>query len=283
MEASATQPPASTAVRTIKPATGWSLPNLRDLAHHRDLVYYLARRDVVVRYKQAFVGFFWAILQPLLLATVFSVFLGQLARVESAPDVPYPLFVVSGLVVWLFFAAAVEKSARSTVESEGLISKIYFPRAIIPIAAVVPPIVDFVLAVIVLIGIGALYGFYPSVQILAVPACMALALCTALGLGFWLSALNVRYRDAGLVVPFAMMIGLFITPVIYPFELVPEHLQTLYALNPMVGVLEGFRWSMLGTPWPGALLLIPLATGLLLLISGAIYFERAQRSFADVI
>lgn len=283
MEASATQVPASTAVRTIKPAEGWSLPDFGELWRHRDLVYYLARRDVVVRYKQAFVGFFWAILQPLLLAAVFSVFLGQLARVESAPNVPYPLFVVSGLVVWLFFAAAVEKSARSTVESEGLISKIYFPRAIIPIAAVVPPIVDFTLAVIVLIGVGAIYGFYPEIQILAVPLCMALALCTALGLGFWLSAINVKYRDAGLVVPFAMMIGLFITPVVYPFDLVPENLQTLYAINPMVGVLEGFRWSMLGTEWPGALLLIPLASGIILLVSGAVYFERAQRSFADVI
>ena len=283
MEARASEAPVSGAVKVIRPAAGWSLPDVRELWHHRDLVYYLSRRDIVVRYKQAVVGLFWAVLQPLLLACVFSLFLGQYAKVPSPPGVPYPLFVVSGLVIWLFFAGAVEKSARSTVESEGLISKIYFPRAIIPVSAVVPPVIDLLLAVVVLIVIGALYGFYPGLQILALPLCIGLALMTALGLGLWLSALNVKYRDAGLVVPFALLVGLFITPVMYPFDLVPENVQWLYSLNPMVGVLESFRWSMLGTDWPGALLLIPLATGIVLLVTGAIYFERAQRSFADVI
>lgn len=269
--------------QVIEPPRGWELPDLREVWEHRDLVYFLVRRDVVVRYKQAVIGALWAVLQPLLLAGVFSVFFGLLAKVPSAEGIPYPLLVLSGMVMWLSFSKATEAVSMSIIGNGALVSKIYCPRLTIPIAAVLPPWVDFAVGFVVTIAVGLAYGFVPDVRILATPVFVLMAILTALGIGLWLSALNVKYRDFTLVVPFVILVGLFVTPIAYPFDLVPENLQALYAINPMVGVLEGFRWALLGTDWPGALLAIPVATSALLLVSGSLYFKRAERTFADLI
>lgn len=283
MEASTTKA-SGTGVRVIEPPKGWTLPDLREVWAHRDLVYFLIRRNVVVRYKQAVVGAAWAVLQPMLLAVVFSVFFGLLAKVPSAEGVPYPLLVVSGMVMWLSFSTATQNAATSTLENQMLISKIYLPRVIIPFAAVMPPFIDFLFGFVVVV-IGALaYGFVPDVRILAMPVFLFLAVLIALGMGLWLSALNVKYRDVSLLIPFVILVGMFLTPIAYPIDLIPENLQAVYSINPMVGVIEGFRWSLaLGTAWPGELLLISIGAGAALLVTGAMYFKRAEHAFADVI
>ncbi len=286
MEADQTTAPRP-ARTVIKPPRGWPAPSLRELWENRDLIYFLARRDVVVRYKQATVGIFWAVLQPIILAVVFAVFLGALAKVPSEEGVPYPLLVVSGFVMWLAFSNALTAASMSTMMSDGLISKIYFPRIAIPISSVVPAAVDIVLGFVVCVIAGMLYGFFPDWHIIFVPFTWMLALGCALGFGLWIAALNVAYRDFALAIPFLLIVGMFVTPIVYPFELileqVPPSLQMVYALNPMVGVLELFRWSVLGGDWPGRLMLIPIAMCLITLVSGAFYYQRAEPKFADVI
>jgi lipopolysaccharide transport system permease protein len=276
-----------TYVTVVKPQPGWRFPDLSEVREHRDLLYYLARRDVLVRYKQAVIGVFWAVLQPLVLAGVFSLFLGVVLKLQAPDGIPYPLFAVTGMVMWLAFTSAIETASESTVTSEPLISKIYFPRILIPIASVVPSIVDFGFGLIVVLGVSLAYGLTPPIAILTVPLILLLAVTTALGAGIWLSALNVRYRDVHLVVPLLVLVGLFVTPVIYPLQelidLVPQSIQAVYALNPMVGVLEGFRWAMLGTDWPGWLMVFPVLSSVFLLVTGVLYFERAESTFADVI
>jgi lipopolysaccharide transport system permease protein len=269
--------------RVIEPAKGWSFPDLRELWVNRDLLYFMARRDVAIRYRQAAVGTFWAILQPLLIAGVFSVFFGILAKVPSEEGIPYPMFALAGMVMWLFFANGMTACALSTVQASTLISKVYFPRLLIPVAAVAPAVVDFSFGFVVVVVVAALYGFEPQIQLVLFPALVGLTLVTILGIGLWLAALNVKYRDVVLVVPFITLVGLFITPVIYPFNLVPENLQPLYAVNPMAGLLELYRWMILPTDWPGPLLLISVGVSALMLVSGALYFKRAEQSFADVI
>ena len=271
-------------VRIVEPVRGWRFPDLREVWHHRDLVYLIVRRDIAVRYRQSAIGALWAILQPLLLAVVFSIFLGHYANVPSAPGIPYPVFAVSGMVMWLFFASAMTLSSESTVASSELISRVYFPRSIIPMAAVLPPLVDFAIAFVVVIGAMLVYGTEPSIRILLLPAMTLLALMTALGLGLWLSALHVRYRDVKQAVPFAILLGFFITPITYPFSVIPSNVQPIYSLNPMVGVLEGYRWCLFSNfDFPGAVLLIPLIVGVVLLVTGALFFERMESTFADVI
>jgi lipopolysaccharide transport system permease protein len=275
--------PSSVEEAVIEPVSGWSLPNLKELRHSLDLVYFLAKRDVTVRYKQTAVGALWAVLQPLLLAIVFSVFLGRVSDLPSA-HVPYALFALTGMTIWLFFATAISRCSDSTITSAELISKVYFPRLAIPIAAMMPPIVDFAAAFVVLIGVLLAFGQVPGIQILLVPVVFAVALALALGIGFWLSATIVRYRDVSNIVTFMTTLLLFITPILYPLSLIPGAYQPLYALNPLVGVLETFRWAVLpdASP-PGLLLLIPAVTGTVLVITGLFYFERAERRFADVI
>lgn len=276
--------PAEPRTRRIVPPTGWQLPDLRELWEFRDLAYFLVRRDVMIRYRQTLIGTVWAILQPLLLAGVFTLFLGYLAKVPSGGNVPYAVFAVTGMSMWLYFSQAMLLAAESTVASRELISKVWFPRLVIPIAAVVPPALDFAPAFAVAVVVMLAYGVVPDVQILLVPLLALLTLVTALGLGLWLSALNVRYRDVRIVVPFVVQVGLFVTPIVYPFELVPEAARPFYALNPMVGVLEAFRWMLFpNADFPGLLLLIPIASSLVLLVTGLVYFTRAERTFADVI
>jgi lipopolysaccharide transport system permease protein len=271
-------------VRVIEPAKGWQAPNLRELWDYRDLAFFLVKRDVSIRYRQTLIGTVWAILQPLLLAVVFSVFLGHYAKVPSGANVPYPVFALTGMAMWLYFSQAMQFASDSTVNSRELIGKVWFPRMIIPMAAVLPPAIDFVPAFAVALIVQLAYGIVPPVQILLVPFLAVLTLVVALGAGLWLSALNVKYRDIRLVVPFLIMIGLFVTPIVYPFDSVPETVQPFYAINPLVGVLEAYRWMLFpDADWPGWLLAIPLATAAILLVSGAYYFTRAERSFADVI
>lgn len=278
------QAPGSSRTRVIEPPRGWQAPNLRELWEYRDLAFFLVKRDVSIRYRQTLIGTVWAILQPLLLAVVFSVFLGHYARVPSGAGVPYPVFALSGMAMWLYFSQAMQFASDSTVASRELIAKVWFPRMIIPIAAVMPPAIDFVPAFLVALIVQLAYGVVPPVQIVLMPLLALLTLIVALGIGLWLSALNVRYRDIRLAVPFLIMVGLFVTPIVYPFDVVPQSVQAIYALNPMVGVLETYRWMLFpGADWPGWLLAIPLATSAVLLVTGAWYFARAERDFADVV
>lgn len=267
----------------IEPGGTGLFPSLSELRRHRDLAYLLSRREVASRYKQSAIGVFWAILQPLLLAAVFSVFLGLLAGVPSLPGIPQPVFIFSAMVLWLFVANGLVSSSFSTVANEDLISKIYFPRVLIPFANLFPALVDFVFAFLIVVGTMVGYGIAVQVQILLVPFLLLLAFVTVLGGGVLLSAVNVRYRDVHQVVPFLVLLGLFVSPVTYPPTLVPEHLQPLYALNPVVGLLELYRWMLFGTPVSGVVVLIGVAMSAAILVVGAAYFHRAESTFADVI
>jgi len=258
---------------------------MRELWDQRELLYYLARREVVSRYKQTAIGgVLWAVLQPVLLAVVFSVFFGQLEHVPSESGVPYPAFALSGMVLWLFFANTMSAVSESTVANESLISKVYFPRIIIPLAAVGPALSNCLVAFIVVISINLVYGILPPIQLVLMPVLMLLTLTTAIGIGLWLSALNVRYRDVHHLIPSVILVGLFVSPITYPFHLVPAGLRPIYALNPLVGMLEAYRWMLFPSArWPGAIVLIPIVLSVLLILSGMIYFQRAERMFADVI
>jgi lipopolysaccharide transport system permease protein len=270
--------------RVIEPAKGFVLPSLRELWDQRELVYFLGRREVSARYKQSVIGIFWVVLQPLLLAVVFSVFFGHLARVPSESGVPYPAFAVSGMVLWLFFAGAVSKAAESVVANETLISKVYFPRILIPVAAVTPPLVDFCIAFVIVVLTVFVYGIVPPVQIFLIPLLVVLTLSVAVGIGLWLSALNVRYRDISAAIPFLILLGLFVSPITYPFHLVPHDVRVIYAINPLVAILETYRWMLFPSAgWPGAIVFIPIVESALLLLSGAAYFQRSETAFADII
>ena len=283
IEAAASSDPSVPRTLVIRPVTGWSLPDFRELSHSADLVYFLAKRDVTVRYKQTAIGVLWAVLQPLLFAAVFTVFLGGVANVSSG-DTPYGLFAVTGMTMWLFFATSIARCSESTIANAQLISKVYFPRIVIPVAAIMPAVVDFLAAFVVLLGVLAVFGVFPTVKILLVPVVFAVAFAVALGLGFWLSAAVVRYRDVSSIVSFITILLLFITPILYPFSAIPEAYQPFYALNPLVGVLETFRWAMLpDASAPGLLLLIPTVTGLVLLATGLLFFHRVEHRFADLI
>lgn len=275
---------SSAPVRVIEPPSGLSVPSMRELWDQRDLLYFLARREVAAKYKQSAIGIAWAVVQPLLLAVVFSVFFGRLAKIPSEAGIPYPPFALSGMVLWLFFATMISAVTISTVANRELVAKIYFPRVIIPVAALAAPGVDFVIAFVVVLLTLVVYGITPPIQILLIPLVVALTLTTALGLGLWLSALNVRYRDVHLAVPFVILLGLFISPITYPFHLVPANLRPIYSINPMVGVLEAYRWMLFPkAQWPGALVLVPVAMSILFVVTGAIYFQRTEHTFADVI
>ncbi|MBA2764241.1 MAG: ABC transporter permease [Thermoleophilaceae bacterium] len=290
MEAANT-PASDQPVTVIEPVRGWRLPDFREFWRYRDLLVVLARRDIVVRYKQAIFGPGWAVLQPLLVAGMFAFFLGIITdTTEILPDqdLPYGAFAVAGIVLWLAFATGVNMSALSTVMSSMLIEKVYFPRLMIPIAAVAPAAVDMVIGMFVAIAVAIGFGVVPDARVLLAPFVLLLALSLAVGLGIFLSALNVRYRDTTMLVNFVLLAGLFITPITYPYELFvsqfPAALEPIYALNPMVGVLELFRWCLLGTPLPNlAVLAVPFVAAPVFLVAGVLYFERSQRGFADVI
>ena len=275
----------------IRPSSGWSALNLKELWLFRELVYFLTWRDVKVRYKQTALGAAWAILQPFLTMVVFSIFFGRLAKVPS-DDVPYPIFSYTGLLPWGLFTKALTDASRSLVAQRSMITKIYFPRLAIPIASVLGGVVDFALAFLVLIGMMLYYNYAPNSTyhveitpaILTLPLFLLLAIVTALGVGLWLSALNVLYRDINYIIPFLTQFWLFITPVAYPSSMIPEQWQMIYALNPMTGVVEGFRWALLGTvEAPGPMVLVSATISILMLITGLFYFRRMERTFADTV
>jgi lipopolysaccharide transport system permease protein len=266
----------------IEPSKGWIPLNLSEILEYRELLYFLIWRDIKVRYKQTILGASWAIIQPFFTMVVFSLFFGKLAKMPS-DGIPYPLFSYAALVPWTFFASGMGKASTSIVGSAGLIKKVYFPRLAIPIAAVLSGIVDFLLAFIVLIGMMLHYGMSPTVNVAWLPLLLVLSFITALGVSLWLSALNVMFRDVQYIIPFLTQLWLFATPVAYPSSLLSGHWRTLYAVNPMVGVIEGFRWALLGTDTaPGAIIIVSSLVSLSLLISGAFYFRRMEKTFADV-
>lgn len=268
----------------IQPSKGWVSLKLRELWEYRELLYFLTWRDIKVRYKQTVLGAAWAIIQPFMTMVVFSLFFGKLAEIPS-DGVPYPLWSFAALVPWTFFANGLTMSSNSLVGSANLIKKVYFPRLTIPIATVLSGVVDFVLAFIVLIILMLIYGILPTANIIFLPFFVLLSFVTSLGVGLWLSAMNVQFRDVRYTVPFLTQFWLFATPVAYPSSLIEnDTLRALYGINPMAGVVEGFRWTLLGTNnTPGPIIIVSSIAALLLLISGLFYFRRMEKTFADVV
>ncbi|HKH91918.1 MAG TPA: ABC transporter permease [Gemmatimonadaceae bacterium] len=268
---------------TIEPPRGALQLGVRELWEHRELLYFLTWRDIKVRYKQTALGVAWAVLQPLATMAVFSLFFGRLARMPSE-GVPYPLFAFTALVPWTFFANGLTQAANSVVLNQNLVTKIYFPRLAIPIATVLAGAVDFAVAFLMVVVLMLYYGVPVSPRMLWIIPYSLLALATALGVGFWLAALNVQYRDVRYTVPFLVQLWLFATPIAYPSTLLSESWRTVYGINPMVGVVEGFRWALLGTgSRPGAMVGVSAVVALLLMVSGAVYFRRMEQTFADVV
>lgn len=267
----------------LKPTRGWAALNLGELWLYRELIYFMTWRDLKVRYKQTVLGAAWAILQPFLSMVVFSVFFGRWLGVPSG-DVPYPVFSYTALLPWGLFSKAIADAGRSLVTNRAMITKVYFPRLTIPLASVLAGIVDFLIAFVVLLGMMWYYDIELTSKVMTLPFFLLLALIASLGVGLWLSAMNVFYRDIGYIIPFLTQIWFYLSPIVYATSTVPEKLQPIYALNPMVGVIDGFRWALLGQePAPGPLLIISSAVAVILLVSGVIYFRRVERTFADMV
>jgi len=270
-------------VAHIEPSTRWPSLGLNEVWDYRELLYFLTWRDIKVRYKQTVLGAIWAIIQPLFMMVVFSLFFGRLAGVPS-DGVPYPVFTFCALLPWQLFAHALTESSNSLVGNRNLITKVYFPRLVVPISAVLGGTVDFAISFVILLALMFLYGIVPAWQVVAVPGLVLLAVTTALAVGLWLAALNVKYRDVRYTINFLVQFWLFATPVAYPSSIVPAKWRVLYGLNPMVGVVDGFRWALLGKPEsPGLPLLVSLIVVLLLLVGGLYYFRRLEQEFADIV
>jgi lipopolysaccharide transport system permease protein len=269
-------------VLTIRASRGFLRLNLRDVWEYRELLYFLVWRDIKVRYKQTVLGAAWAIIQPFMTMMVFSIFFGRLAKVPS-DGIPYPVFAYAALLPWQLFAFALTESSNSLVGSQHLITKVYFPRLIIPLSSVLAGVVDFAISFFVLLGLMMYYGIRPTVAVVWLPLFVVFVLATALSVGLWLSALNVKYRDVRYTIPFLTQFWMFATPVAYPSSLIPQPWRAWSGLNPMAGVVEGFRWALLGkSGGPGMLLWVSVAAVLLLLVSGLFYFRRTESTFADI-
>lgn len=268
----------------LEPTKGWVSLRLQDLWRYRELLYFLAWRDIKIRYKQTILGGLWAIAQPLLTMVVFTLFFGRLAKMPS-DGIPYPIFSYAALEPWAFFSGGVTKASNSLVGSANLLKKVYFPRLAMPIAAVVAGLVDFILAFIVLLLLMLYFGIVPTINVIWLPLLVLLAFASCLGISFWFAAMNVQFRDVRHTVPFIIQTWMFATPVAYPSSLIQDEFwRAVYALNPMVGVVEGFRWALLGVDTaPGAQILVSGVAALTLLVSGAFYFRRMERVFADVV
>ena len=257
----------------------------RDVWNYRELLYFLTWRDVLVRYKQTVIGVAWVILRPLLIMLVFTIAFGKIAKLPSEGATPYPLLVLAGLLPWQFFATALSEASASLVSNANLVTKVYFPRIVVPVSATITSLVDFVVTLGLLVAAMAWYGVWPSARILAIIPLLALMFTAALGAGIWLAALNVRYRDFRYIVPFIVQFGLYVSPVGFSSKVIPEGWAWIYMINPMVGVIDGFRWALLDTGAPLDLrpLAVSAASSLGLLWAGIAYFRRAERSLADVI
>ncbi len=270
-------------VTKIAPSRGWVALKLGEIWEYRELLYFLTWREVKVRYKQTALGAAWAIIQPLFTMLVFSLFFGRLAKVPS-DHIPYPLFSLAALVPWTFFANGLTQSSNSLVSSSNLISKVYFPRLAIPLSAVLSGAVDFMISFALLVGVMAFYHRTPPLRCVYLPLFFLLAFVTALGVGLWLSALNVEYRDVRYTIPFLTQFWLFATPIAYPSSLLSGPWRTVYGLNPMAGVVEGFRWALLGTDTaPGPMIAASSCAAVLILVGGTFYFRRMEGTFADVV
>jgi len=270
-------------IRIIQPGRNWAALNLAELWEYRELVYLMVWRELKVRYKQTMLGVAWAIVQPFFTMIVFSVVFGRLAGLPS-DGLPYPVFSFAALLPWQLFSLALNESSNSVVTNQRLLTKIYFPRLLLPISAVAVALSDFAISFVFLLGLMAYYGVAPSIAMATIPLWTALAVVSALGIGLWLAALNVRYRDIRYTLPFLTQIWLYATPIAYSSSLIPERWRPIYALNPMVGVVEGFRWALLGSgSLPGTMLMVSTGAVLAILISGLYYFRTTERTFADVV
>jgi lipopolysaccharide transport system permease protein len=267
----------------IRPSSGWVPLKLGDLWEYRELLYFLLWRDIKVRYKQTVLGIVWVVLQPSFITLAFSIFFGRLARIPS-DGIPYPLFAFCGLLPWQLFVHALANSGNSLIANERLITKVYFPRLVVPLSAALSGLVDFVFGFVVLAGLMAYYRVVPTLALWAVPGFVLMAVASAVGVGLWLSALNVEYRDVRYMIPFITQFWFFMSPVAYPSSLVPQKWRLLYGLNPMAGVVEGFRWALLGkTGAPGQWMAVSVIVTLFVLVGGLYYFRRMERTFADVV
>lgn len=276
-------PSAGAPIIRIAPSKGWRSLGLEELWAYRELLGFLVWRDVSIRYKQTILGVAWAIIQPVFAMVVFTVFFGRLANLPS-DGIPYPIFTYTALLPWTFFANGLSQAANSVVRDSNLMTKVYFPRLVVPIAAVVGGVIDFGLAFLVLLGMMAYFRIWPTANVVWLPLLLLLALATALAVGLWLSALNVQFRDVRHVVPFLVQIWFFATPVVYSSTMLPAAWRAVYGLNPMAGVIEGFRWSLLGAQTrPGPIVIVSVLTVLAVMLGGALYFRRVERTFADII
>jgi len=268
----------------IKPSTGLAALNLRDLWTYRELVYFMIWRDVKVRYKQTMLGAAWAVIQPVMTMLVFTFLFGRIAKLPSE-NIPYPIFSYIALLPWGLFVAALNQASRSLTANQNMVTKIYFPRLILPLASILSGLVDFVIAFVILIGLMFYYDVTPSINALwALPLFLLLTIVAALGVALWLAAINVQYRDVNYALPFMTQFWLFITPVAYSSNLISEKWQLLYSLNPMAGVVNGFRWALLGTSTgPGPEMAISVIISIIVLISGLFYFRNMEKTFADTI
>ena len=283
LKAGPAQRPEPLPVLEIRPPQGWSSLGLRELWEYRELLYFLVWRDVKVRYKQTALGAAWAVIQPVFMMVAFSLFFGKLGGIPS-DGLPYPVFTFCALLPWQLFAHSLSESSNSLVANERLITKVYFPRLIVPISAVLGGLVDFAIAFVILLALMAYYGITPTVMVVTLPLFLLFAVMTALGVGLWLSALNVQYRDVRYTIGFLTQFWLFATPVAYPSSIVPDRWRWLYGLNPMAGVVEGFRWALLGkAEGPGVMLAISALVVILICGGGLYYFRRMEQTFADVV
>lgn len=278
-------PPSSSAVPfiCIERSRGWFSLNLRELLAYRELVYFLIWRDIKVRYKQTALGVVWAVLQPFMTMVIFTLVFKKIANMPSE-NLPYPIFAYTALLPWNLFAGALNRTTMSVVGQSNLISKVYFPRLIVPLSATISGVVDFMIAFVILIGMMIWYGIAPTWGVLSLPLFMFLALTAAFSVGLWLSALNVKYRDVGHTIPFLVQLWLFVSPVAYSVTMIPEKWQLLYSLNPMAGVIEAFRWALLGKQHPDfSVIAISTVMVFVLLCGGLVYFKRMERTFADIV
>lgn len=269
-------------VSVIEPSSGWAALQLRELWAYRELLYFLSWRDIKVRYKQTVLGAAWAIIQPFFTMVVFSLFFGKLGKIPS-DGIPYPIFSYTALLPWTLFANGLNQASNSLVGNANLITKVYFPRVVIPLSTVLSGLLDFAIAFVMLLGMMFFYKIWPTAAVVWLLPFVLLAVITALGAALWLSALNVQYRDIRYAIPFLTQFWLFATPIAYPSSLLDEPWRTLYGLNPLVGVVEGFRWALLGSNPPGPMLAVSAVATLLLLVSGVYYFRWMEKTFADVV
>jgi len=267
----------------IKPKKGWQLIDFRELKQYKDLLYFLIIRDIKVKYKQTVLGGLWAIIQPFFSMVVFTLFFGRLAKIPS-DGIPYPIFNYTAMVAWAYFATSITGSANSLVESSNLITKVYFPRLIVPLSPTLAGLLDFSIAFVVLIGMMFYYHIYPTLLIFIMPVLVVLMMLTASGVGMFLAALNAKYRDIKFTIPFLVQLWLFASPIVYPASMIPEKYRLFYAINPMVGIIEGFRSALLGKiAFPASMLLISTVVSTIMFTIGLLYFKQMERHFADII